>query len=150
MLCPSSPLQRARCVVETRSNKSLAIPLPASHIQRTESEVQLHNETAVAEYRDQCMSNRLIMGIRNRQQQCNMLELSSNNCGSPDTSEFMEETERSIGNIVSTRNQPAHFFQDVEKVIPSGSGDLQIFQPSNTFNTSSQILRRQSRDFEDR
>ena len=35
-------------------------------------------------------------------------------------------------------------------MIPSGSGDLQIFQPSNTFHTdkSTQILRRQSREFD--
>lgn len=44
------------------------IPLPAYHIRRTESEVQLHEDMAVAEYRDRCMFNRLVTGIRRRQQ----------------------------------------------------------------------------------
>lgn len=44
------------------------IPLPAYHIRRTESEVQLHEDMAVAEYRDRCMFNRLVNGIRRRQQ----------------------------------------------------------------------------------
>lgn len=69
-MCPSSPLQNSRGVLETRVNQSLAIPMPACHMQRTESEVQLHEDNAVAEYRDQCMFNRVVRGTRHRQQQC--------------------------------------------------------------------------------
>jgi len=158
-MCPSSPVQSARCFIETRVNKSLAIPMPASHIQRTESELQLHEETAVAEYRDQCMFNRLIRGIRHRQQQCNMVDLSHTNCDSNRgtipmvsfPSEFIEETERSIGNIISTRNRSANFSQDAGKVIPADSGDLQIIEQHNTYHTDerSHILRHPSREFDD-
>merc|ERR1740139_226861 len=109
---PSSPLQNSGSFLETRVNTSLAIPMPASHMKRTESEVQLHENTAVAEYRDQCMFNRVVRGNRDRQQQRNVLELSHDGCDlSRDiipndqfTSEYMEETEISIGNIVSTRS----------------------------------------------
>ena len=44
------------------------IPLPPYHIRRTESEVQLYEDMAVAEYRDRCMFNRLVTGIQRRQQ----------------------------------------------------------------------------------
>lgn len=130
-MCPSSPVQSARCFIETRVNKSLAIPMPASHIQRTESEVQLRENRAVAEYRDQCMYNRLARGIRHQEHQCNMLDLSHNNRNSsrdtipmvPVPRKFIEEAERSIGNIVSSRNRSAHFSQDTGKLLPADSGD---------------------------
>ncbi len=72
-MCPSSPLVKQRSFdceiqIDRRSSTSLAIPLPASHIHRTESETQLDENMAVAEYRDRCMFNRLISGIRYRQQ----------------------------------------------------------------------------------
>jgi len=53
--------------INTLSPKN-GIPLPAYHIRRTESEVQLHEDMAIAEYRDRCMFNRLVNGIRQRQQ----------------------------------------------------------------------------------
>ena len=46
--------------------QSLAIPLPASYIQRTESELQLSEDQAIAEGRDRIMFHRLISGIRTR------------------------------------------------------------------------------------
>ena len=46
--------------------QSLAIPMPASHIQRTESELQLSEDQAIAEGRDRMMFNRLISGIQKR------------------------------------------------------------------------------------
>jgi len=55
-----------------RINKSLAIPMPASHIQRTESEDQLRKNKAAAKYRDKCMFNGVVRGNRDRQQQRNI------------------------------------------------------------------------------
>jgi len=46
--------------------QSLAIPLPASHIPRTESELQLTEDQAIAEGRDRMMFHRLICGIKTR------------------------------------------------------------------------------------
>lgn len=50
------------------SSYTQAIPLPDSHIHRTESELQLSEDMAIAEYRDQCMFDRLVNGIRRKQQ----------------------------------------------------------------------------------
>eukprot|EP00553_Chaetoceros_curvisetus_P012328 CAMPEP_0204641572 /NCGR_PEP_ID=MMETSP0717-20131115/51211_1 /ASSEMBLY_ACC=CAM_ASM_000666 /TAXON_ID=230516 /ORGANISM="Chaetoceros curvisetus" /LENGTH=250 /DNA_ID=CAMNT_0051662253 /DNA_START=421 /DNA_END=1173 /DNA_ORIENTATION=- len=56
-------------VVPDRSHvdRATSIPMPSYHIQRTDSEAQLFEDMAVAEYRDRCMFNRLITGIRQRQ-----------------------------------------------------------------------------------
>jgi len=105
---PQSPLQNSRRFLQTQVNKSLAIPMPASHVQRTESEVQLHENTAVAEYRDQCMFNRVVRGNR-------------------------DETEISVGNVVSTSNHSAHFSQDTGRVTPSRLENLQIFQQPDPY-----------------
>ena len=45
------------------------IPMPDYHIMRTESELQLNEDMAMAEYRDKCMFNRLVTGIQQRRQQ---------------------------------------------------------------------------------
>ena len=131
-MCPSSPLVQQRSYecdiqLEWRSTSS-AIPLPESHIQRTESEVQLHENMAVAEHRDTCMFNRLISGIRQRQQlhyhfqshtaadwqQCpdSRRRHPPRNRGretrslSHDGPIIIQDTERCIENIISTRCNP--------------------------------------------
>jgi len=144
-MCSLPRIQNERGFLDMQVNKSLAIPMPASHIHRTDSEVQLHEDTAVAEYRDQCMFNRLVRGIRNRHQQSSVL--GPNDCRRsrdniptfPVTDAFMEETDKSIENIMSTRNYPTH------------SGDLHRFQQSDTYQTeeSMQLVRHPSRELED-
>lgn len=47
--------------------RSSSIPLPSSHVHRTESEVQLFHDQAAAEERDLNMFYRLVNGIRKRQ-----------------------------------------------------------------------------------
>jgi len=47
------------------------IPMPDYHIKRTESELQLREDMAMAEYRDRCMFNRLVTGIQQRKQHYN-------------------------------------------------------------------------------
>lgn len=49
-------------------SRSPAIPLPKSHIRRTESEANLTENLKLAEFRDQCMFNRLVNGIQKQQQ----------------------------------------------------------------------------------
>lgn len=48
------------------ANISRPIPLPASHIHRTSSELQLSEDTVVAEYRELCMYHRLVVGMEER------------------------------------------------------------------------------------
>jgi len=156
-MCSPPLIQNERGFLDMQVNKSLAIPMPASHIQRTDSEIQLHEDTTVAEYRDQCMFNRLVRGIRNRHQQSSVL--GPNDCRRsrdniptfPVTDAFMEETDKSIENIMSTRNCPTHFSRDLGKVTPTSSGDLHKFQQSGTYQTeeSMQLVRHPSRELED-
>lgn len=47
--------------------RSSSIPLPRSHVARTDSEVQLSSDQAAAEQREIDMFYRLVQGIRNRQ-----------------------------------------------------------------------------------
>mmetsp|Transcript_19669 Transcript_19669/g.27660 ORF Transcript_19669/g.27660 Transcript_19669/m.27660 type:complete len:158 (-) Transcript_19669:39-512(-) len=47
--------------------KSACIPMPSNHIFRTNSELQLCEDIAIAEWRDRCMYNRLVNGVRRRQ-----------------------------------------------------------------------------------
>lgn len=137
-MCPSSPLVQPsfiHCAMgKERSEKSLAIPLPESHIHRTDSELQLHEDMAVAEYRDRCMFNRLVSGIRHRQQLHYNVErhaqilnipyqhqhqtahndprngctIQRNTSQTTQTSRppSIQDTERSLENIISTRCKP--------------------------------------------
>jgi len=139
VVCPPSPLQNARGFVTTQVNKSLAIPMPASHVHRTDSEIQLHEDTTAAEYRDRCMFNRLVGGIRHRQQQRNKLShCDFSSCQNtapmiPVTRRFEEDAEKSIENIISTRNHSALFRQCPGKVTPASSGDLQSFHGTDAY-----------------
>lgn len=47
--------------------RSQTIPMPRSHVPRTDSEVQLREDMAAAEWRDLCMFYRVVHGIRERQ-----------------------------------------------------------------------------------
>jgi hypothetical protein len=51
------------------TTRSASIPLPSSHVPRTQSEVQLSIDEEAAEQRDARMFDRLVNGIRVRQQQ---------------------------------------------------------------------------------
>lgn len=51
---------------DTEPTSTKSIPIP-NHIRRTESEIHLSEDLAIAEYRDNCMYNRLVDGmIRNQ------------------------------------------------------------------------------------
>mmetsp|Transcript_16890 Transcript_16890/g.21368 ORF Transcript_16890/g.21368 Transcript_16890/m.21368 type:complete len:267 (-) Transcript_16890:356-1156(-) len=64
-------------------SRSPAIPLPESHIHRTESELDLSENIAMAEFRDQCMFNRLVSGIQKQQKLLYDVEV---HCPQPSTS----------------------------------------------------------------
>ena len=44
-----------------------AMSLPSSHVSRTQSELQFYEDIAAAEWRDNCMFNRLVNGIKDKQ-----------------------------------------------------------------------------------
>jgi hypothetical protein len=54
-------------LIGSAKRKSQALPLPRSHISRTESEIQLEDNQAEAEWRDYCMFQRIIAGITKKQ-----------------------------------------------------------------------------------
>ena len=62
--------QLEKPVVDTHQSRrrgSCPLPLPEYHITRTESEIQLCEDMAIAEMRDRLMFTRLVNGIRQRQ-----------------------------------------------------------------------------------
>lgn len=90
-MCPSSPLQLTQDFISTPSSngrychhhhQSLAIPMPESHVHRTDSEVRLSLETIEAKYRDQLMLDRLVRGGCCCQQ--NHWGVRQASCGDPD------------------------------------------------------------------
>jgi len=64
---PQSHGQHVSKKLKTRKSPTTAISLPSSHISRTRSELQLSENIATAEWRDNCMFHRLVNGIREKQ-----------------------------------------------------------------------------------
>lgn len=82
----------ARASNESESSdarRSTSIPLPSSHVHRTQSELQLDQDQEVADQRDTTMFYRLVNGIRQRHQ------------GIQD--EQLSQSERSLQRIIHTR-----------------------------------------------
>jgi hypothetical protein len=78
-----------------RRSTTGSIPLPSSHVHRTQSEVQLSLDQEAAERRDASMFYRLVNGIRERQNVISSHDSST-------TSEHLESV-RSITGILHTR-----------------------------------------------
>ncbi len=85
---------------EGSTSKSLAIPLPMSHIHRTESELLLYENMAQAEYQDQCMFNRLVSGIRCQQQLLYHVETHDRRRGGPINQEHQDKHRRLDSSVV--------------------------------------------------
>lgn len=89
------------------NRRSQNIPLPMSHMHRTQSEVQLCEDMKTAEQRDLNMFYRLVNGIRERQ-----MDLVRENDSSTAAAAFYDpahaltEAERSLAHIIHTRNAP--------------------------------------------
>ena len=135
-MCPSSPFANHRMngyhFPEQEVKQTAGIPLPSSHIHRTDSELQLSEGMVVAELRDRCMFNRLVSGIREKQQRhCN---LQRQHCtqGSranrrrsavvPWDDDYVQTAERSIEKIIRTRRQPDSL-RSSDMVLHSVSGE---------------------------
>lgn len=70
---------------QPRRSSSHTIPLPSSHIPRTQSELQLCDDMAAAEWRDLCMFHRVVNGIRDKHRRSDgvsatMFEQSTEGC----------------------------------------------------------------------
>jgi len=118
------------------NRRSQHIPLPLSHMHRTQSEVQLCEDMETAEQRDLNMFYRLVNGIRERQ-----MNLVRENESSVAAAAFynpahgLTEAERSLAHIIHTRNAP------VDRKSTSGSGSGSGSTNGRT-NSSSNITRR--------
>mmetsp|Transcript_25987 Transcript_25987/g.71289 ORF Transcript_25987/g.71289 Transcript_25987/m.71289 type:complete len:240 (+) Transcript_25987:76-795(+) len=89
------------------NRRSQNIPLPTSHMHRTQSEVQLCEDMETAEQRDLNMFYRLVNGIRDRQM--NLIrekESSTAAAAIYDPAHTLTEAERSLAHIIHTRNAP--------------------------------------------
>lgn len=72
MNTPKEDSRFAQCQrTDSEIKRSRAQPLPKSHVARTQSELQLSEDMAAAEWQDLCMFYRVVGGIREQQQkQC--------------------------------------------------------------------------------
>ena len=110
-------------VTPTSSGRSETIPLPSSHVHRTQSELQLSEDMEAAERRDISMFYRLITGIRHRQM--NRVQNGDSQFSNPISS---LESDRSIASIINTRNTPIELSVPVLQTADSmrGSADAPV------------------------
>jgi hypothetical protein len=81
----------------TNTGRSQHIPLPSSHVHRTQSELQLCEDMAMAEHRDVNMFYRVVNGIRDKQ----MTLLYQ----SQEARQDSKESDRAIASLIHTRHQ---------------------------------------------
>jgi hypothetical protein len=89
------------------TGRSQHIPLPISHVHRTESELQLCEDMAVAEHRDVNMFYRVVNGIRDKQMTLYQSQ------------ENTKESDRTIASLIHTRHQPTSRSTRALETIPS-------------------------------
>lgn len=155
-MCQSPPVENESGFIDMRVNKSLAIPMPASHIHRTDSEVRIQEETAIAEYRDRCMLHRLVGGIRKRRRQSSnpdhddCVRNRDNVPMFPMTDASTEETDGSIARATSTRD---HLSQGFGNGTPAYSRERYRLRQSDAYRTMDEdrqpVRRHRSRGLED-
>jgi len=126
----------------TRSSTK-AISLPSSHISRTQSELQLCHDIAAAEWHENCMYDRLVNGMREKQearrlQQQN--ESSSKGYSTFDATDMATDSnsdrriERSLENIVR------HRFEDMPHVSSSPFEEDYGFITDSSYGSSSNAI----------
>jgi len=105
--------QEQRMRMETKhsgvtSRQTQSIPLPSSHVHRTQSELQLCEDMESAERRDLSMFYRLVNGIRERQM--NLVkehhEASVSSMDYEPAQQHVMEAENCLAHIIHTRNAP--------------------------------------------
>jgi len=92
---PTSFLQTTQPCKQQQQQQSRSIPISASGIHRTASEVQLCEDEALADYRDYIVYSRIVNGI-SRQQECSH------------DMYCRQENDKCLAHIVSTRNNYDH------------------------------------------
>jgi len=92
----SRPSRKERSKSASPKPKSESIPI-TNHIHRTESEQNLCEDEAFAEYRDHCMYNRIVKGLSRRQEHAMNRQVRS--------LDFLYENGQCITNIIRTRHQ---------------------------------------------
>jgi len=99
-----------RNTMATTRSSTKAISLPSSHISRTQSELQLCKDIAAAEWHDNCMFDRLVKGMREKQQARRLQRRNRSSNYSPfDTADMTTDInsdrriERSLESIVRHR-----------------------------------------------
>jgi len=118
--------------IDNNRSRSQNIPLPMSHMQRTQSEVQLCVDMETAEQRDLNMFYRLVNGIRDRQM--NLVRESESSAAAAafyDPAHALTEAERSLAHIIHTRNAP------VERKNNGAPAPAPAFTTSTTTTTPS-------------
>lgn len=91
---PDGELTRTRMQhVPRRDSIVPSKSIPISNIKRTPSEIQLHEDEAMADYRDYCFYVRLVNGMNDRRDHC---------CSGLD----WRSTDQCLANIMRTRNLP--------------------------------------------
>jgi hypothetical protein len=95
---PLSSTESSSPYVTSSSSRSSSIPLPSSHVARTQSELQLSLDQEAAEQRDASMFYRLVNGIRDRQD----MVLRARG-GEEHVALQQQQSEKSIARIIHTR-----------------------------------------------
>lgn len=116
-------------------SSSRAISLPSTHIPRTQSEQQLRDDTAAAEWRDLCMFHRLVGGIRERQ--VDRWRRRQTYSSSPNGVECDKMIERSIANIVRYHQEDLNSYDEEEYFIEDRTNSL--FEYNNQAPSMSNI-----------
>jgi len=128
--------------IEERNQKlrtsTKSIPLPKSHVQRTESELQFCNDLADADYRDSIMFQRLVRGIEKSQYKVQLSKRDYSPCN------VMTQSKQVIENIVSTRGSVIGNQND-DNFFPSGFLST-IHQHENTTSRAVSPMRGDGHD----
>jgi len=116
-----------------------------SHMQRTQSEVQLCEDMETAEQRDLNMFYRLVNGIRDRQMDL-VRENESSNAAAAfyDPAHDLTEAERSLAHIIHTRNAPVDRKSTAASSLTSATSLKMYANATTTSTTATPSARRNS------
>jgi hypothetical protein len=91
---------------ESTSSESTSRSIPITkYIHRTPSELQLYEETAIADWRDYCMYTRIVGGI-SRQQMMLKSDI-----------ELRYQNDETLANIIRTRHTPDEYMTSNDKIM---------------------------------
>ena len=132
-----TPLQREK------NTKSSNIPLPSTYVSRTQSEVQLAIDVAVAERRDERMFHRIVKGIQDRHRQVKekaSTTVSTHSQSTPRTG----HTDHVYANEVNS-HECSHPFMVIANMVDTHQ--LEIGDTTNVFLDTTE--HRQTKDYGD-